>query len=161
MCEFLHGGALTADRLEAKRASDRRYYERNRKARLAAQALYRAGKCAETAARKRRWRRANPEQASAEHRRYRTNQPHMITARAARRRAAVRQLTPQLNTVERAEVRAIYKTARDWSALTGEPFHVDHIKPLAKGGLHHPSNLQVLPAAENIRKGASYQETAQ
>ena len=24
-------------------------------------------------------------------------------------------------------------------------FHVDHIQPISKGGLHHPDNLQILP----------------
>ena len=32
-------------------------------------------------------------------------------------------------------------------------FEVDHIVPIAKGGLHHPSNLQVVPAKWNRSKG--------
>jgi len=39
-------------------------------------------------------------------------------------------------------------------APSGEEYHVDHIIPLAKGGLHHPDNLQVLPADLNLKKGA-------
>jgi 5-methylcytosine-specific restriction endonuclease McrA len=31
---------------------------------------------------------------------------------------------------------------------------VDHVIPLAKGGWHHPDNLQVISARENVRKGA-------
>jgi 5-methylcytosine-specific restriction endonuclease McrA len=34
---------------------------------------------------------------------------------------------------------------------------VDHIIPLAKGGQHHPGNLQVISANENVRKGAKVQ----
>ena len=30
--------------------------------------------------------------------------------------------------------------------------HVDHIIPLAKGGLHHPRNLRIITAKENIEK---------
>lgn len=33
-----------------------------------------------------------------------------------------------------------------------EGYHVDHIQPLSKGGLHHPNNLQYLPALINMRK---------
>jgi hypothetical protein len=33
-----------------------------------------------------------------------------------------------------------------------EGYHVDHIKPLNKGGRHTPSNLQYLPAAVNLAK---------
>lgn len=32
-------------------------------------------------------------------------------------------------------------------------YEVDHIKPLARGGLHHQDNLQYLPWLENKRKG--------
>jgi 5-methylcytosine-specific restriction endonuclease McrA len=35
----------------------------------------------------------------------------------------------------------------------GDSFHVDHIKPLAKGGLHTLENLMVVPAICNLRKG--------
>ena len=38
---------------------------------------------------------------------------------------------------------------------TGVPHHVDHIIPVAKGGMHTPSNLQVLTAEENQMKGAN------
>jgi 5-methylcytosine-specific restriction endonuclease McrA len=34
---------------------------------------------------------------------------------------------------------------------------VDHIIPLAKGGQHHPRNLQVISANDNVRKGAKAQ----
>lgn len=42
-----------------------------------------------------------------------------------------------------------------------EGYHVDHIKALANGGLHHQNNLQYLPASENCRKcaGRKYDET--
>lgn len=33
-------------------------------------------------------------------------------------------------------------------------YHVDHIVPISRGGSHTPDNLQYLPAAENLRKGA-------
>ena len=35
----------------------------------------------------------------------------------------------------------------------GDNFHVDHIVPLAKGGLHCHTNLRVIPAIDNLRKG--------
>ena len=33
-------------------------------------------------------------------------------------------------------------------------YHVDHIKALASGGLHHQDNLQYLPVQENCKKGS-------
>ena len=34
--------------------------------------------------------------------------------------------------------------------------HVDHIRPLAAGGVHHPDNLQVITAEENLSKSSFY-----
>jgi hypothetical protein len=48
-----------------------------------------------------------------------------------------------------------YAEARRLTRETGVLHHVDHIKPLAGGGKHEASNLQVLTAVENIRKGSS------
>lgn len=45
--------------------------------------------------------------------------------------------------------------ARELEALTGEPYAIDHVWPLAKGGIHHHENLQVIPASWNSEKGAS------
>jgi hypothetical protein len=33
---------------------------------------------------------------------------------------------------------------------------VDHIVPLSNGGIHHPTNLQLMPLIANIAKGPRY-----
>ena len=33
-------------------------------------------------------------------------------------------------------------------------FHVDHIQPLSKGGLHKFNNLRIITANENLKKGS-------
>jgi 5-methylcytosine-specific restriction endonuclease McrA len=38
--------------------------------------------------------------------------------------------------------------------------HVDHVRPLAKGGKHCLHNLQLLTPLENMRKGAKWAEAA-
>jgi 5-methylcytosine-specific restriction endonuclease McrA len=48
-----------------------------------------------------------------------------------------------------------YEEARRLSRETGVKHHVDHIIPIAKGGLHCQENLQVLTATENMSKGDS------
>lgn len=50
---------------------------------------------------------------------------------------------------------ALYAEARELTAITGVPHHVDHIVPLNGefvSGLHCPGNLRVVTAAENTRK---------
>lgn len=48
------------------------------------------------------------------------------------------------------QVESIYKVARQ------RKITVDHIIPLAKGGLHCAHNMQLLPHIENSQKGARY-----
>jgi hypothetical protein len=84
---------------------------------------------------------------------YRRQNPHQVTKWNAARRARVRDLTPELTKEEQERIDYLYWLAKDLRATTGETYHVDHIQPLAKGGLHHPDNLQVLPADINLKKG--------
>jgi len=62
-------------------------------------------------------------------------------------------------TLSKADKRSIsdtYARARKLSRDSGIQYHVDHIKPLSAGGRHHPSNVQVITAEENLTKGSSY-----
>ena len=53
---------------------------------------------------------------------------------------------------EHERILTIYKECAKLMEETGVPHHVDHIHPISKGGKHHPDNLQILTATENIRK---------
>ena len=89
------------------------------------------------------WQRANPER-MRQHR----------AMNDAKRRAAKNGSYTNLTKGERAAVEEIYRQCRLMTKLTGEKYHVDHKIALAKGGLHHPDNLQILTAIENLKKGA-------
>ncbi|PHS22197.1 MAG: hypothetical protein COA84_13550 [Robiginitomaculum sp.] len=66
-------------------------------------------------------------------------------ARQARYRAKkLRQLHPNANA----------KIVREFYKNRPEGYEVDHIRPLAKGGLHHENNLQYLTISENRTKGS-------
>ena len=83
--------------------------------------------------------------------------PHgkaVSAANCAKRRAWKRKQSPKLNSTERQQVIAIYKRCQELTESTGIPHHVDHIIPLSKQGDHHPNNLQILTATENMKKGA-------
>lgn len=61
----------------------------------------------------------------------------------------------ELTQEERDRIDAIYRQRDMVSEWTGLTYEVDHIIPLARGGKHHPDNLQLLTAAENRAKGAN------
>jgi hypothetical protein len=70
---------------------------------------------------------------------------------AAKRRAIKLNQTPKLTTIEQGRINFIYGMAS-----TMADYHVDHIQPLSKGGLHHPDNLQILHKDLNLEKNDKY-----
>ena len=87
---------------------------------------------------------------------YSKSNPAKICSKAAKRRAYKLSATPSWLTDEhKASIDSVYWLAKDLKAISGEEYHVDHIIPL-KGndvcGLHVPWNLQVLSAADNLKK---------
>jgi len=71
-----------------------------------------------------------------------------------KRRRGVKVNTPEMTGAEKAKLAQFYRVARLLSKRYGVAFDVDHIIPVSKGGAHHPSNLQILTATENRKKGA-------
>ena len=77
-------------------------------------------------------------------------------ARTGRRRAAKLQRTPKwLTPADFRYMESLYVSCAIISKLTGIEHHVDHTVPLQGklvSGLHCPSNLQIITAAENLSK---------
>lgn len=71
-----------------------------------------------------------------------------------RRRSIIYNSLIQLTEEEFQRVVSVYKEAARLANNTGIPHHVDHIKPLADGGLHHPDNLQILKESDHHTKTA-------
>ena len=93
------------------------------------------------------YRLANPDKVSAWKQKDRTVNKARISADNAMRRSKINgKLTPEIN--------QMYALRNFYIAMSlGDNFHVDHITPLAKGGFHCHTNLRVLPAIDNLRKG--------
>lgn len=64
---------------------------------------------------------------------------------SSRYRARKRDASIQLTSEEQSQMMVIFENCPNG-------YHVDHIIPLSKGGLHHPLNLQYLSASDNITK---------
>ena len=80
--------------------------------------------------------------------------PEKNNMRASKRRASLRNQTPDLTQEQVKEILTIYEECSRISNETGIPHEVDHIIPICKGGLHHPDNLQILTMKENRSKGS-------
>ena len=101
-----------------------------------------------------KWNEKNPERLRKSHLKWRSAHPERVAAIVARRRAKKRDATPPITEAEVAAIAEIYRQCRLVTKFTGVKYHVDHILAIANGGKHHPDNLQILPAIENMRKGA-------
>ena len=75
------------------------------------------------------------------------------TNKSAKRRARVKNQLP--SDADFDIIKNIYTECRKLSLATGIPHEVDHIIPIAKGGLHHQDNLQIITMNENRKKGSN------
>jgi len=89
------------------------------------------------------WKKENPE-------RYKL----LLRKGSAKRRATKKNNTPDLTLNQKLIIETIYLQRIRLEKRLGIPFHVDHVIPISKGGLHIPSNLQVLPAKLNLKKNS-------
>ena len=112
-------------------------------------------------AQRRRWNEENPEKARESLRmavkKWSRNNRDQMNAAGAKRKATKLQATPAWMNPEK--VAEFYFAADFLGMVTGEWHHVDHVVPLQSEvvcGLHWEGNLQVLTAAENLKKSNSH-----
>jgi hypothetical protein len=106
---------------------------------------------------KRKWAAEHPELVKAYARRTKTKNKSRVVAATVKRRLSKIHRTPRwVGPEEQWLIREIYELAAMRTKALGFSWHVDHIVPLqgkTVSGLHVPSNLRVIPATVNIRKG--------
>lgn len=72
------------------------------------------------------------------------------------RNQRIKKAVVNLSREEEVQLYEIYCQSRKLTSETGMAHHVDHIRPLAAGGVHHPDNLQIITAKDNLSKGSLY-----
>ena len=86
---------------------------------------------------------------------YKIKNKEKIQVFTNRRRA--RKINAIPNDVDMKKVNYMYSLCNKLNEIYGYiKYHVDHIKPLSKGGLHYENNLQILEAKLNMEKNDSY-----
>lgn len=84
---------------------------------------------------------------------YQDNKPTYFAYEAKRRSLKKEAILP--SSCPKA-IQLFYDEAQEISNILGIKMHVDHIRPLSKGGAHHQDNLQVITWCENLSKGSSW-----
>ena len=106
----------------------------------------------------REWRAANPSHAgsAAAKKKYKIVNLEKVRADCVYRRVSKMHRTPAwLTSDDHWLIEQAYEIAAVRTKMFGFSWHVDHVIPLQGrlvSGLHVPTNLQVIPAVENIRK---------
>lgn len=115
---------------------------------------YRAKNAEQVTEWNRQWAAKNRDKVRARGQRFVELNPHIFREKAAKRRAAKRQATPDW--ANQVAIRQYYVLAAFLSAELGVPFEVDHIVPIRSEivcGLHTHTNLNITLAAWNNKKG--------
>ena len=146
-----------ADGLQGQCKDCRKMYRDNNKEKVAAQKRTSYLKNKEHYnARSARYYQENREDCLKQQKVYVELNRHKVNAKNSYRRRTLRNQIPQLTAEEQQRIQDLYWLARDLRAVSGQDYHVDHIIPISRGGLHHPDNLQILPADINLSKGAKH-----
>ena len=107
------------------------------------------------------WSKRNPEKVKIYAKRVKAKNNGVVNKATAARRAAKLQRTPSWLTKDDLwMIGQAYDLAAQRTKMFGFAWHVDHKIPLQGknvSGLHVPSNLQVIPASENVRKSNRYE----
>ena len=128
-----------AARKEAKARSKRAYYERNREAVIARSAA---------------WRLANPERRKSIKAKWNARNKGKTLAQVHKRNAKKKAAMPvDFGEFDQFVMQEAMEACKRREALHGIKFEMDHMIPLARGGLHAWHNIQVIPMALNRRKG--------
>lgn len=105
-------------------------------------------------------RKVNAESHNAYNRDWFSKNSDKRSSYQAKRRAVLLQRTPKWLTKDDLwMIEEAYELAKKRTEMFGFDWHVDHVIPLQGkkvSGFHVPSNIQVIPGSENVRKNASF-----
>lgn len=129
-------------------AQAKRYRQINKEKLLVQRRKYQQVNKEKITAQQRRYQQINREKIAVRQKKYRKDNPDKINNWTAKYRAKKFNQTPVLTEEQEHQMKLIYKKCYG----LGSDWHVDHIRPISKGGLHHIDNLQIVTAQYNLQK---------
>jgi hypothetical protein len=158
---------LTEHQKELRRATQKRYADKNKEKVLEASKKWnRENKEKLNIASKNYYHRNKDTQEfkdnnSRKTREWHKNNPSKVLEQSSRKRASkLKRIPSWLTNVDLFEMQCIYVYAKSLNNV-GLNYHVDHIIPLRGkqiSGLHIATNLQVIPATDNLIKSNTFKE---
>jgi len=127
-----------------------KYYQEHKAEITEYMAKYRQENKAEIAEYKTKYRQEHKAKIAEYDAKYYQENKDQRGARSTKRRANKLNQTPSNANLNK--IAKFYSKAQKLSKQTNIKYHVDHIIPLSKGGLHHENNLQVITATQNLQK---------
>jgi 5-methylcytosine-specific restriction endonuclease McrA len=100
----------------------------------------------------REWRNRNPEKSKLSSVKWRKKNPQKTISQSSIRRGRQRNAISEIDTQSAGIIKSLYLARKRISECCGILFHVDHVIPISRGGLHIPQNLQIIPAKTNLQK---------
>lgn len=134
-----------------------RYYAENRERILEYGRRYRAENAEVHRDYQRQYRIENREKVREDSRRWLHENAERAAEYARKRRALMRDAAITKFTQEQLQQRVAYYGGKCWICREADYEHMDHVKPLSKGGPHCLANLRPACAACNIQKSAAWQ----
>ena len=137
-------------------ARGKKYYQENRDEIAARNKKYREENREKVAARAKRYYEENRDKHLARDKKYCAENPEKKAAAVAKRRSAkIERIPSWSNDDDLKAIKKIYARCKRINKLTGVEHQVDHVIPLqgdSISGLHHSTNLAIIPAALNRSK---------
>jgi chromosome segregation ATPase len=139
---------------EAIKEKNKAYYEANREKIKEMEKAYREANREAIREKKKAYHEANPEKKKAQDKAYRETNREKVVIKERRRRAKLANAYVPLNEKEKKYQLDLELARIALQEETGRKYHLDHILPIAHGGIEHPVNWRLMDGKENVSKNA-------